>query len=70
MAIGKSEDYEEAVNEAVEKSFSGTAKVIQLNVGGEQTGVIKATVNVFEGDKTIQQVNVSQQGDFWVAKTI
>jgi len=70
MPVGKSEDYEEAINEAVESSFSKTAKVSQLNVGKEQTGVIEATVNVFERGNTTQRVQVSRDGSYWVAKTI
>lgn len=70
MPVGKSEDYEEAVNEAVDKSFSGTANVIKLNVGEEQIGVIEATVNVFERGRTIQRVKMSRDGSYWVAETV
>ena len=70
MSVAKSQDYEEAVHQAVENSFSKTAKVERLNVGGEQTGVIEVTVNIFQGAKTIQRVTVSRDGSHWVAKTV
>jgi len=70
MSVAKSEDYEEAVNKAVEKSFSKKAKVARLNVGEEQTGIIEATVRIFQGGQTIQRVNVSQDGSYWVAKIV
>jgi len=70
MSVAKSEDYEEAINKAVEKSFSKTAKVARLNAGKEQTGVIETTVNIFQEGKTVQRVTMSRDGSYWVAKTI
>lgn len=70
MAVGKSEDYEQAVKEAAENSFSKTAKVVKLNVGEEQTGTIEATVNLFQEGRARQRVSVSQEDGYWVAKTV